>query len=203
MKGQLNTKGRVAGSFASEVQLLWRRSELMIDVTMNAEQFALALVEPYLGSSLAVRQLTGGIDGQVRYRWHSQGDHPPAHVLSGAMTIVDLVMTDQSSDQPSLQMKRGQVVIDGVEMRFRYKDYFKVAPSTGYETLIYDCMIGDATLFQRADNIEAGWQAVQPVLDAWANNPVKDIPNYVAGGNGPAEADELLARDGHAWRPLE
>ena len=64
---------------------------------------------------------------------------------------------------PSVQM-------DGVEMKFNYKDYFKAAPSTGYETLIYDCMIGDATLFQRADNIEAGWRVVQPVLDAWAED---------------------------------
>jgi glucose-6-phosphate 1-dehydrogenase len=88
-------------------------------------------------------------------------------------------------------------------MDFAYKSYFDMAPSTGYETLIYDCMIGDATLFQRADNIEAGWRAVQPILDAWANNPAKDIPSYVAGGNGPAAADELLARDGRAWRPLE
>ncbi len=53
-------------------------------------------------------------------------------------------------------------------MDFAYKTYFEMAPSTGYETLLYDCMIGDATLFQRADNIEAGWRAVQPILDAWA-----------------------------------
>ena len=64
-------------------------------------------------------------------------------------------------------------------------------------------MIGDATLFQRADTVEAGWQAVQPILDAWANNPPRDFPNYVAGSNGPAAADELLARDGRAWRPLD
>ena len=67
-------------------------------------------------------------------------------------------------------------------MDFAYKTYFKMAPNTGYETLLYDCMIGDATLFQRADNIEAGWQAVQPILDAWANNPPRDFPNYAAGG---------------------
>ena len=85
----------------------------------------------------------------------------------------------------------------------RLQDYFKMAPNTGYETLIYDCMIGDATLFQRADNIEAGWRAVQPILDAWANNPPQDFPNYAAGSNGPAAADELLARDGRAWRPLD
>ena len=77
------------------------------------------------------------------------------------------------------------------------------APNTGYETLIYDCMIGDATLFQRADTVEAGWQAVQPILDTWANNPPRDFPNYVAGSDGPAAADELLGRDGWAWRSLD
>src|SRR5277367_6352096 len=94
------------------------------------------------------------------------------------------------------------VRLANVSMDFAYKTYFKTAPNTGYETLIYDCMIGDATLFQRADNIEAGWQAVQPILDAWANNPPGDFPNYVAGGSGPEAAAELLARDGRAWRPL-
>ena len=92
-----------------------------------------------------------------------------------------------------------------VSMDFAYKDYFKTAPETGdtgYETLIYDCMVGDATLFQRADNIEAGWQVVQPILDAWANTPTRNFPNYKAGTTGPVEADLLLARDGHAWRSL-
>jgi len=95
------------------------------------------------------------------------------------------------------------VKLASVSMDFAYKTYFKTSPSTGYETLIYDCMIGDATLFQRADNIEAGWRAVQPILDAWSNNPPQDFPNYVAGGSGPAAAAELLARDGRAWRPFE
>ena len=94
------------------------------------------------------------------------------------------------------------VRLASVSMDFAYKTYFKMAPNTGYETLIYDCMIGDATLFQRADNVEAGWQAVQPILDAWASNPPRDFPNYAAGGDGPAAAVELLARDGRAWRPL-
>jgi glucose-6-phosphate 1-dehydrogenase len=94
------------------------------------------------------------------------------------------------------------VKLSNVSMDLAYKTYFKMAPSTGYETLLYDCMIGDATLFQRADNIEAGWQAVQPILDAWANNPPRDFLNYAAGGTGPAAADELLTRDGRAWRPL-
>jgi glucose-6-phosphate 1-dehydrogenase len=95
------------------------------------------------------------------------------------------------------------VELSNVRMDFAYKTYFKMTPNVGYETLLYDCMIGDPTLFQRADNIEAGWQAVQPILDASANNPPRDFPNYVAGGSGPAAAGELIARDGRAWRPLD
>jgi glucose-6-phosphate 1-dehydrogenase len=95
------------------------------------------------------------------------------------------------------------VKLSTVAMDFCYRTHFKLAPNTGYETLLYDCMIGDATLFQRADNVEAGWRVVQSILDAWAATPPRDFPNYVAGGSGPAAADELLARDGHAWRPLE
>jgi glucose-6-phosphate 1-dehydrogenase len=92
--------------------------------------------------------------------------------------------------------------IDGVEMKFRYKDYFKAEPSTGYETLIYDCMIGDNILFQRADSVEAGWQAVQPFLDAWKKAGAKGLENYKAGSEGPPDADALLARDGRSWRKL-
>ena len=81
-----------------------------------------------------------------------------------------------------------------------YQAFIKAAPSTGYETLIYDCMIGDATLFQRADGIEAGWRVVQPFIDAWRNAGATDLATYKAGSEGPDQADELLARDGRSWR---
>ncbi len=90
----------------------------------------------------------------------------------------------------------------GVEMRFNYRDFFDAVPSTGYETLIYDAMIGDATLFQRADTIEAGWRVVQPVLDAWAREPSRGLSFYAASDEGPREADELIQCDGRRWRPL-
>jgi glucose-6-phosphate 1-dehydrogenase len=86
-----------------------------------------------------------------------------------------------------------------VQMDFNYADYFGADPHTGYETLIYDCMNGDATLFKRADHIELGWQIVQPVLDVWQALPPRDFPNYPVGTWGPAAADELLAEDGHRW----
>ena len=94
------------------------------------------------------------------------------------------------------------VRMDGVAMAFNYRDHFHDVPNTGYETLIYDCMRGDPTLFQRADNIEAGWRVVQPVLDAWADDCATDIPVYPAGSSGPAEAEALLTRDGRSWRPI-
>ena len=73
---------------------------------------------------------------------------------------------------------------------------------TGYETLIYDCMIGDNILFQRADSVEAGWQAVQPFLDAWKNAGGKGLKVYEPGSEGPEEANDLLERDGRSWRKL-
>ena len=94
-----------------------------------------------------------------------------------------------------------QLAISGVKMNFKYADYFEAQPNTGYETLIYDCMTGDATLFQRADNIEGGWAAVQPILDAWQKG-FGAIEDYKAGSNGPSAADELLMRDGRRWRDL-
>ncbi len=75
-------------------------------------------------------------------------------------------------------------------------------PNVGYETLIYDIMIGDPTLFMRADMVEHGWRIVQPVLDAWATERA-DFPDYGSGGDGPKAAEELLQRDGgRVWRPI-
>jgi glucose-6-phosphate 1-dehydrogenase len=103
------------------------------------------------------------------------------------------------------QVKRpGQTVeLAPVRSSFAYKNWFPPSANVGYETLIYDCMIGDATLFQRADMVEAGWRIVQPVLDGWAVGTPTDFPNYVAGSDGPQAADKLLADDGgRSWRPI-
>ena len=92
------------------------------------------------------------------------------------------------------------VDVGPVNMDFRYSDYFGNEPSTGYERLLYDCMTGDATLFQRADMVEAGWSVVQPAIDVWKALPPRHFPNYPAGSWGPKEADDLMARDKRAWR---
>ena len=98
---------------------------------------------------------------------------------------------------PGAQMKVGQV-----EMNFNYSDYFGTDANTGYEVLLYDGIMGDQTLYQRADMVEAGWAAVDPVLDVWKALPPKSFPNYAAGSWGPEEATELIARDGRSWRKI-
>lgn len=87
-----------------------------------------------------------------------------------------------------------------VDMEFKYEDYFGRTPSTGHERLLYDCMLGDATLFQRADMVEAAWSVVSTIQDVWKALPHRKFPNYVAGTWGPQEADDLMARDGREWR---
>jgi len=87
-----------------------------------------------------------------------------------------------------------------VDMDFKYADYFGETTATGYERLLHDCMIGDATLFQRADMVEAGWSIVTPMLDVWKALPPRNFPNYPSGSWGTKEADELLERDARAWR---
>jgi glucose-6-phosphate 1-dehydrogenase len=93
--------------------------------------------------------------------------------------------------------------VGSVDMSFEYTKYFKAEAYTGYEVLIYDCMSGDATLFQRADMVEAGWRVVDPVLDVWKVLPPRRFPNYAAGSWGPKEADDLMLRDEREWRKIE
>jgi glucose-6-phosphate 1-dehydrogenase len=126
----------------------------------------------------------------------------PVDRLSQNYLVISIEPTEGITLQFNTKVPGPAINIDGVEMKFRYKDYFKAEPSTGYETLIYDCMIGDNILFQRADSVEAGWRAVQPFLDAWKKAGPRGLETYKAGSEGPAEADELLKRDGRSWRKL-
>ena len=126
----------------------------------------------------------------------------PVDKLSQNFLIISTEPTEGIALQFNTKVPGPAIDIDGVEMKFRYKDYFQAEPSTGYETLIYDCMIGDNILFQRADSVEAGWQAVQPFLDAWKKAGAKGLKIYEPGSEGPEEANELMERDGRNWRKL-
>jgi glucose-6-phosphate 1-dehydrogenase len=120
-----------------------------------------------------------------------------------ALTQNRLVLRLQPDEGISLtfgaKMPGAVMRLGSVDMDFEYEDYFGTTPSTGYERLLYDCMLGDATLFQRADMVEAGWEIVEPILDVWKALPPRQFPNYAAGTWGPKEAEELLKRDKHEW----
>jgi glucose-6-phosphate 1-dehydrogenase len=115
-----------------------------------------------------------------------------------------MILHIQPEEGISLQfdVKRPGPVVDlaSVRMDFHYRDYFPPEANVGYETLIYDVMTGDPTLFQRADMIEETWRVVQPLLDAWGATAPRHFPNYASGSHGPAAADALLRDDGLAWR---
>ena len=87
-------------------------------------------------------------------------------------------------------------------MDFNYVEHFGEQIATGYERLLYDCMIGDATLFQRADMVEAAWSVVTPILDVWQAIPPRGFPNYASGSWGPPDADKLLTDDGREWKNI-
>jgi glucose-6-phosphate 1-dehydrogenase len=87
-----------------------------------------------------------------------------------------------------------------VKMDFSYSDYFGTEPSTGYETLLYDAMTGDQTLFHRMDMVEAGWCVVEPVLAAWRDRDGHNVAAYEPGTPGPPEGHLLTERDARSWR---
>lgn len=99
---------------------------------------------------------------------------------------------------PGPQMRASRVNMD-----FAYRDAFGTATPVAYETLLLDAMRGDATLFTRRDEVEAEWRIITPIVEAWAQLPPPDFPNYAAGSEGPENADSLIEHDRHRWRSLK
>jgi glucose-6-phosphate 1-dehydrogenase len=99
------------------------------------------------------------------------------------------------------QAKRpGQsMTLSPVDMIFNYDEAYDGHSPEAYETLLLDVMEGDATLFMRADQVEAAWKAIEPILHVWQTRPPVDFPNYAPGSWGPEDAEALIARDGHNW----
>jgi len=99
--------------------------------------------------------------------------------------------------QPGQQMRATRV-----DMDFAYRDVFGSETPAAYETLLLDAMRGDATLFTRRDEVEAEWRIITPILEAWAELPPPQFPNYAAGSEGPEESRRLITHDKCRWRPL-
>ncbi len=98
---------------------------------------------------------------------------------------------------PGMRMR-----LEPVKMDFRYGSSFGGDSPEAYERLLLDAMLGDSTLFIRADEVEYAWKLITPLLEKWPSQPVPDFPNYEAGTWGPAQADAFIAETGHTWRRL-
>ena len=115
-------------------------------------------------------------------------------------TLTIQIQPDEGISFDFVAKKPGPVIDTApVRMAFRYADSFDVGHTTGYETLLYDMLLGDPSLFQRADMVERGWEIIQPILNAWSKGEPDDYP---AGSAGPEAADALLARDGRSWHAI-
>jgi glucose-6-phosphate 1-dehydrogenase len=132
---------------------------------------------------------------------------PPLLLLeTAAMREIDpnrLVLHIQPDEGIEFQVKAKRpgptARVETVKLDFSYKDFGDTSAATGYERLLYDCMVGDSTLFHRTDMVEAAWRIATPILDAWRALPPPDFPNYHAGSWGPVAADELIQQDGRRW----
>ena len=118
-----------------------------------------------------------------------------------ANKLIIQIQPNEGLDLHFVAKKPGPVVDTAqVSMDFRYGEAFDLGHRTGYETLLYDVLIGDQALFQRADQVERGWEIVQPILRLWGKGG--DPEEYKAGSQGPDGADALLERDHRQWHPV-
>jgi glucose-6-phosphate 1-dehydrogenase len=177
-------------------------TETYVALKLGIDNWRWAGVPFYLRTGKHLSARTTEIAVQFRQAPYALFRDTPVERLPPNILTVRIQPDEGLSLSFSVKRPGAEIEIDGVEMDFAYRDYFAPLASVGYETLIYDCLIGDATLFQRADTVEAGWCAVQGLLDAWARASATDFPNYAAGSAGPEAADHLLARDKRTWLPI-
>jgi glucose-6-phosphate 1-dehydrogenase len=126
----------------------------------------------------------------------------PVNNLKANQLVIHIAPDEGISMRFGAKIPGAQMKVGSVEMDFNYNDYFGTNPNTGYEILLYDGIMGDQTLFQRADMVEAGWSVINRVLEVWKALPPRTFPNYAAGSWGPVEADEMMSRDGRHWRKI-
>jgi glucose-6-phosphate 1-dehydrogenase len=191
--------GTKAPAYREEVKLLGSTTETFVGLRLAIDNWRWAGVPVYVRTGKRLPKRITAIVIQFK--------HAPAtlfqHTSIARLTTNRLTVHIQPHEGISLRFGAkvpGPILgVGPVEMNFDYADYFGKQPRTGYETLLYEVMVGDATLFQRADMVEIGWSMVQPILDVWSALPPRNFPNYAAGTWGPADADALLQREGRHW----
>jgi len=177
-------------------------TETFVSLRLLIDNWRWAGTPFYLRTGKRLARRASEIAVQFRRAPHRMFRDTPIESIGANRVILHIQPDEGVSLHFEAKVPGPAVRLGDVAMRFSYRDYFDAPPRTGYERLLYDAMIGDATLFQRADNVEAGWAVVEPILAAWARTPAADLAHYAAGSSGPREAERLLERDGRKWRPL-
>ncbi len=177
--------------------------ETYVAMRLTIDNWRWSGVPFYLRTGKYMSRRTSEIAIQFKHAPFSLFARPDADEIPANWLVIQIQPDEGISLQFEVKRPGPLVELKTVKMNFAYKDWFPPQQNVGYETLLYDVMIGDQTLFQRADQVDEGWRIVQPVLDAWGKTEAQDFPNYVSGTAGPVAADLLLARDGgRSWRPV-
>jgi glucose-6-phosphate 1-dehydrogenase len=179
------------------------RTETFVALKLNIDNWRWAGVPFYLrtGKRLACRHTEISI--QFKRMPFELFRNAPFHKLHTNTLVIQIQPVEGISLSFGAKIPGPVLRVGSVDMSFEYSKYFQADAYTGYEVLLYDCMMGDATLFQRADMVEAGWSVIDPVLDVWKALPPRKFPNYASGTWGPTDADQLLAADNRQWRRIE
>ncbi len=174
-------------------------TETYVALRLGIDNWRWAGVPFYMRTGKALTRRTTEIAIQFKQVPFALFRDTPVETLTPNVLVMQIQPDEGISLQFGAKRPGPDIHLGAVRMDFRYRDYFK---STGYETLVYDCMIGDPILFQRADSVEAGWAVVQPILDLWRTDKSAPLEFYTAGTAGPDGADQLLWRAGRQWRPI-
>jgi glucose-6-phosphate 1-dehydrogenase len=198
-----DVSGRPAVAYRDEPDVDPRSNvETYVAMRFEIDNWRWAGVPFYVRTGKHLSQRSTEIAIQFKQAPYAAFQDTPVECLNPNWLVIGIAPEEGISLQFEVKRPGPAMDLAAVKMDFQYGDWFPKEPNVGYETLIYDVMIGDPTLFMRADAVEQTWRIVQPVLDAWAAQPAA-FPNYESGGEGPREADALLKADGgRAWRPL-
>ncbi len=154
----------------------------------------------YLRSGKRMPRRVSEIAIQFRKPPHLMFPIPEGQVIESNTLAIRVQPKEGISLRFEVKAPGVEVKMASVDMDFGYAEAFGELEHEAYETLLLDCMLGEATLFTRSDEVEAAWAVVDPIIDFWANKRPDHFPNYSAGSWGPTVADEFIAREGAKWR---
>lgn len=202
-------RGQYSSGWMKGERVLGYRQEKNVDTVSNIDTYAAVKfyidnwrwqgVPIYVRTGKYLHQKTTQINLQFRPAPHYA--FPAESAETWRPNRLAISIQPEMDIRIRFQAKRpGQTMtLDPVEMVFNYDAAYGDHAPEAYETLLLDVMEGDATLFMRADQVEAAWKVIMPILEAWENRTPQDYPNYAPDSWGPGDADALIARDGHSW----